>query len=62
MIYMILYLIRMILYDLYDFIEFGSPSGAASNLGLTIVNFADFSGDDYDCDRDLFYNVLRLVL
>ena len=30
-------------------IEFGSPSGAASNLGLTIVTFADFSdyyGDD----------------
>ena len=24
-------------------IEFGSPSGAASNLGLTIVTLADFS-------------------
>ena len=24
-------------------IEFGPPSGAASNLGLTIVTFADFS-------------------
>ena len=28
-------------------IEFGSPSGAASNLGLTIVTLADFSDDDY---------------
>ena len=36
---------------LYNFIEFGPPSGAASNLGLTIVTFADFSdyyGDDWD--------------
>ena len=44
-------------------IEFGSPSGAASNLGLTIVTFADFS--DYDGDDyygDLFNNVLRLIL
>ena len=32
----------------FVFIEFGSPSGAASNLGLTIVTFADFS--DYDDD------------
>ena len=29
-------------------IEFGSPSGAASNLGLTIVTLADFSDDDYN--------------
>ena len=35
------------------FIEFGSPSGAASNLGLTIVTLADFS--DYD-DDDVFFN------
>ena len=33
-------------------IEFGSPSGAASNLGLTIVTLADFS--DYDDDDGIF--------
>ena len=51
-------------------IEFGSHSGAASNLGLTIVTFADFSDyyddDDYDWDFFIiiwtFYNVLRLIL
>ena len=31
------------IFVVYNFIEFGSPSGAASNLGLTIVTFADFS-------------------
>ena len=31
-------------------VEFGSPSGSASNLGLTIVTFADFSDDDYYYD------------
>ena len=46
--------------------EFGPPSGAASNLGLTIVTLADFSDyyyDDYDGDflynyngQDFFYN------
>ena len=36
-------------------IEFGPPSGAASNLGLTIVTFADFS-DYYGDDGDSFYN------
>ena len=47
---------------LYKFIEFGPPSGAASNLGLTIVNFAEFSDDYDDYDWDCFNNVLRLIL
>ena len=37
-------------------IEFGSPSGAASNLGLTIVTLADFSDYDYYYDGDVLYN------
>ena len=44
------------------FIEFGSPSGAASNLGLTIVTFADFSDYDGDDYGDFVNNVLRLIL
>ena len=35
-------------------IEFGPPSGAASNLGLTIVTFADLS-DYYGYDDDVFF-------
>ena len=41
---------------IYCFIEFGSPSGAASNLGLTIVTLADFSDYDYYYDGDFLYN------
>ena len=37
-------------------IEFGPSSGAASNLGLTIVTLADFSDYDDDDDGDFFYN------
>ena len=37
-----------------EIIEFGPPSGAAFNLGLTIVTFADFSDDDYDYGWDFF--------
>ena len=36
--------------------EFGSPSGAASNLGLTIVTLADFSDYYYDDYGDFLYN------
>ena len=40
-----------------EIIEFGPPSGAASNLGLTIVTLADFSDYYYydDCG-DFLYN------
>ena len=38
------------------FIEFGPSSGAASNLGLTIVTSADFSDYDYYYDGDFLYN------
>ena len=54
----------IIIFYIYSavFIEFGSPSGAASNLGLTIVTFADFSDYDGDDYGDFFNNVLRLIL
>ena len=43
--------------QIWKLIEFGSPSGAASNLGLTIVTLADFSDYYYEYyGWDFLYN------